>query len=150
MPTRTRRTVNWSLVTLLLTMLCACSSSVAASTSPRVDPAPLATSACTTVDGAAHVELSPDIGAQLDAAAVDREAAVAKLSQAAATDAKYQPLSQDMATLATQSRGVANDYKTDPAGMAQRLLGANGGLGAYTSALVATRSACQALTLPTK
>jgi len=132
----------------MLTALCACSSG--AGPAADVDPTPLAISACRTVDGAdPHTELSGDMAAQLDAQATDREAASSRMSQPAA-NTKYAALSQDMVTLATQSRGVATDFKSDPAAMAQRLLGANGGLGDYISALVAARSACQALGLPTK
>ena len=105
---------------------------------------------CKTVDGAAHAELSPDIGAQLNAAATDRETAAKQAAQAARANAKYGPLATSMASFASQSRTVASDYQSDPAAMAQKLIGANGGMGDYTQALLAARSACQALGVATK
>ena len=125
--------------------------SPAASSSPTsFDALGAATPACLAVDGAAHAELAPDIGAQFDAQASDREDAAHLATEASNADDRYANLTATMSTLATQTRKIATDYENDPQAFAGDALGDGNGPGNYAVTLTAARDACMALDLPTR
>lgn len=142
----TLKTTSWLLAAGLLTAACAGSQNRQA---PTVDSTSLAAHACLAVDGSAHGELRPNMGAQFDAQAADRERAAGQAKSAALANPKYGPMAAAIAKLAVESTDMAGWYRTDPERFAKEAVGSGAG-SPVIQALLAARTACRDLKLATK
>lgn len=140
----------WALVGMLLAGCSAGGPETAASSPASVDALALASEGCLTVDGAAHVELQGNLGAQFDAQADDRGTGAETLARAAKQDAKYSEAATKLKALAEQSARNAANYRSNPEALAREALQGGVQNSPIVRSIVEARSACTALGLPTK